>query len=596
MGARRSRFAVWLWGLALILTESSWAAGARLSGVVKSSTGRALEGVVVSARAQGKTYTTSVYTDAAGRYEFPALESGSYRVWAQAVGFHMAESSAQLASADRRLPFTLAKLSDFEKQLTGPELMASFGDDSPADNRMKTIMVDNCTGCHQSGFVLQNRFDERGWGVIIQMMERFTSTGFTPPNAKPIGAMVEYKDELASYLARVRGPDSPALHLNPFPRPSGEATRIVVTEFDLTRPDEPKGWVMPHNGSDWSEGIPSRYEGRAAHDVAIDEAGNVWFADDVTPDRTLGKLDPRTGLVTDYKYPDDKGNPISTHTLIRGLGGIFWASSESEGIPIKFDPETQSFQRFPRPAEIPNSGGFVTQDHEGNLWAPNSEGMLKLDPKAGKYTEFPSVTRGKSTYEIAVDRNDVVWMAQPTADRLATVNARTGEVGEVALEPLDPKVTGATDRDREITAQAQLGQNNGTPALKGPRRMAADPNADLVWVSLYFADRLAKVDTKTRKVTEYPLPHRYSQPYSVTVDKNHKVWLSMMNEDRIVRFDPGTEKFTEFLLPTHGTEARHIFADNRTDPVTIWVPYDRTNKIARIEFRAAGRGAGAGGK
>ncbi len=559
-------------------------AAVHLSGTVKSSSGEALEGVAVSTRAAGKTYTTTVYSDREGRYEFPALDSGAYRVWAQAVGFRNAEAQVELAAGSKQVPLTLKKTDDYERQLTGPELMTSFGDGSASDRRMKEILVDNCTGCHQSGFILQNRFDERGWGVIIQMMERFTAIGYTPPGAKPSGAMQAYKDELASYLAKVRGPDSPPPTLRPYPRPSGEATRIVITEFDLTRPDRPPGWVMPHNGSDWWEGIPSRYEGRAPHDVVVDEAGNVWFADDSTPDRTLGELDPRTGQVTDYKFPDDKNNAVSTHTLLRGPDGIIWASSESLGAAIRFDPETKTFRKFDRPAGIPPATGFLAQDAEGNLWAPNSGGMLKLDAKRGKFTQYATVTHGKSTYDVAVDREDQVWVAQPTVDKLAMVDARTGKASELVLKLVDVARADATARDQEITAHAELGSNNGTPLLKGPRRLAADPNADLLWAAEYFGNALLKVEIKTRKVTEYPLPHRYSQPYSVAVDKNHNVWLTLMNQDRIAKFNPKTEKFTEYQMPTRGTESRQIYANNRTDPPTIWVPYNRTNKIARIQF------------
>ena len=108
-----------------------------------------------------------------------------------------------------------------------------------------------------------------------------------------------------------------------------------------------------------------------------------------------------------------------------------------------------------------------------------------------------------------------------------------------------------------------------------------------MWVCEFFADRLAKIDARTKKVTEYPLPHRYSQPYAATVDKNHMVWITMLNSDRIARFDPITEKFTEYTLPTRGTEIRHIQVDSSTNPPTVWLPYDRTNKIARVQFRAS---------
>ena len=588
----RAAILLLLAGAVSSLPATSARAAVHLSGSVKSGSGKALEGVAVSVRAAGKTYTTTVYSDREGRYEFPALESGAYRVWGQAVGFKNAEAQVALAAASRQVPLTLKKVDDYESQLTGPELMASFGDGNAADRRMNQILVDNCTGCHQSGFILQNRFDERGWGVIIQMMERFTAIGYTPPGAKPSGAMQAYKEELASYLAKVRGPDSPPLTLRPYPRPSGEAARIVVTEYDLPRPDRPPGWVMPHDGSDWWEGVPSRYEGRAPHDVVVDEAGNVWFADDATPDRTLGKLDPRTGQVTDYKFPDENNNAVSTHTLLRGPDGILWASSESLGAPIRFDPETKTFRRFERPAGVPPATGFLAQDAEGNLWAPNSAGMLKLDAQTGKFTQYSTVTHGTSTYDIAVDREDQVWVAQPTVDKLAVVDARTGKASELVLKPADAASVHATARDQQITAHPELlGSNNGTPLLKGPRRLAADPNSDLLWAAEYFGNSLLKVDTRTPKVTEYPLPHRYSQPYSVAVDKNHNVWLTLMNQDLVAKFDPRTNKFTEYPLPTRGTEARQIYADNRTDPPTIWVPYNRTNKIARIQFRA-GNGGG----
>ena len=63
--------------------------------------------LTVSAKLEGSTITTSVYTDAAGNYYFPALPEGKYRVWAQAIGFERNMGSADL-SASRRADFTLA--------------------------------------------------------------------------------------------------------------------------------------------------------------------------------------------------------------------------------------------------------------------------------------------------------------------------------------------------------------------------------------------------------------------------------------------------------------------------------------------------------
>src|SRR5688572_17673440 len=68
-----------------------------LTGTVTGADGKPMEGVAVSARAQGSPITTSVWTNQNGSYAFPALEAGRYRVWAQAVGFDRPVADATIA-------------------------------------------------------------------------------------------------------------------------------------------------------------------------------------------------------------------------------------------------------------------------------------------------------------------------------------------------------------------------------------------------------------------------------------------------------------------------------------------------------------------
>jgi len=555
------------------------------SGTVKSSDGKPLEGVGVSARGVTDTFTTTVYTDESGRYLFPPMGSGKYKVWAQAVGFETSRADAGLSDgAKKQVDLTLASLSDFHKQLSGTEWAASLPEDTPEDRRMKTVFINNCSGCHQVSFLLQNRFDAAGWGAVITLMEKMLSIGYAPEDAKPNPVIHAYKQELAEYLGRVRGPGNTPLKLKLLPRPTGESANIVVTEYDLSRPDMP-GWIMEHNGTDWSEGTPSRWNGRAAHDVAIDKGGSVWFADDATPERTLGKLDPRTGRITEYKLADEANAAETSHALVFDKVGNIWFANGTEGAPTKFDPETGKFFRYPRPQDIPPSGDFITMDTKGNVWSPHREGAFKLDPLTGKYTNY-SDRPGKANYDLAADAEDKVWVSKPGGNDMEIVDSHSGKIEELDLNSMSPQDYEITAKDRELSASLGLTPNTATPLEKGPRRSAADREKDVVWVCEFFADRLAKIDAGTKKVTEYPLPHRFSQPYSATVNaKDHTVWITMLNSDRIAKFDPSTEKFTEYVLPTRGTEIRHIQVDSSTNPPTIWLPYDRTNKIARIQFR-----------
>ena len=61
---------------------SSPAPSNELTGTVKGSDGKPMEGVAVTARAQGASFTTSVWTNQNGAYAFPALDAGTYHVWA----------------------------------------------------------------------------------------------------------------------------------------------------------------------------------------------------------------------------------------------------------------------------------------------------------------------------------------------------------------------------------------------------------------------------------------------------------------------------------------------------------------------------------
>jgi virginiamycin B lyase len=81
---------------------------ATLTGHVSSAEEGPMEGVVVSAKKDGATFTVSVVTDKEGRYGFPAakLEPGHYRLSIRAGGYEIDSpkavdlSAAQPATAE----------------------------------------------------------------------------------------------------------------------------------------------------------------------------------------------------------------------------------------------------------------------------------------------------------------------------------------------------------------------------------------------------------------------------------------------------------------------------------------------------------------
>ena len=561
--------------------------GPVLKGTVKSSDGKAMEGVTVSIRGEGKSFVTTVYTDAQGAYYFPPLEKGKFKLWAQAVGFQGVKLDIDITSQTQQVAtIDLKPLSDVKeitKQLTGAEFLASIPDTDPSDLRMKEIFTANCTGCHQSNYLLQNRLDANGWRAIINVMTKIRTEGYVPekPNIDPV--MEAYKDEIAEYLGKVRGPNS-TFSPKIYPRPSGESTKIVITEFDLPRPEDSPS-VLRFDGSDWSQGTPSRYAGRASHDVALDRDGNVWFADDLVPGRTFGKLDPRTGIVTAYAYPMKEGYATDTHTIFASPDGMtMWSGSGNapgEGVFLSYDIETGKFKRYPAPPGMGRIGNSVSVDSKGNVWGGTQNGVLKLVPATGEYTFYKALHPG-GTYGVSIDAKDQAWTAFTGNDKYEVVD-QAGNISEAVLPPVESDLS--NDKDRDLASRIHLGPNSMTPAQKGPRRMGGDLNGHYLWSGEYQADELARIDINTKEVKEYPVPERWTMPYKISVDKNHMVWINLDGTDGFLKFNPDTEKFTQYQLPTRGSETRYIQVDNTTTPPTVWIPYDRVNKIARIQMR-----------
>ena len=577
--------------------------GATLSGTIHATDGQTLEGVAVSARAIDKTFTTTVFTDTRGRYLFPPLDSGSYRVWAQAVGFATARAELTVAAArPTTRALTLTTIDDFTAQLRGAEWLDSLPEETFADRRMKEIFRVNCTECHSPSVALHNRFDEQGWLAILDLMEQSTYTGWLggtrpPPGNYEAGGGIYrdrtiryHKAELAAYLARVRGPES-ELAFKLQPRPTGDAARVVITEYDI--PVDRLGELSWHDGSDWSEGPGSGMHGAMGglHDVIVDNDGNAWMTESAgNMNRTITKLETETGQVTDFKLTRGDGTRTrSSHGIGRDQDGILWF--DTNGSLGRIDPSTDTIELLTPPRGM-GSGVSVTVDADGDgkIWGGTRYGSIWFDPDTEEWKHLQNVTPADGfTYGMTGDADGNGWWSQFNAERVVKGDPRTGESTEFIMRPpwMADRENVMTPADRtfyESVGALNWGGINSVPGAQAPRRLGADRNGDTVWVPNYLGMNLAKINIRTHETTYYPLPIN-GNPYFVVVDKNHQVWANLLSDDRVVKLDPATEEWTIYQLPSIGCETRNIAVDDiRGD---IWVPCARTSRVARLQFRTA---------
>ncbi len=581
-------------------TSFAFAADEQLSGTVTAG-GKALDGVTVSAKMAGSTITTSVYTDKDGNYYFPPLPAGKYNVWAQTLGYEMNKVAVDL-SANKRQNVALKELTDYEakwKQLPGELVWDSLPADNAEDVHMKTLIHNNCNGCHTPSFPLQFRFDQQGWSRIIDLMKVI---GAGLPTDRPANQIIQMNQQrIAAYLAKVRGPNS-QIKIAERPRPSGEAARVVWTLYDVPRVQGAGAGALPvsaadNDGTNWAMGTPSK-GGLIIHDDEQDFDGNIWFtSNSMNSIVTVGKVNAKTGEVSYYKWPRANNPQLAspTHGITRDSEGNLWFDVNPGRRSLgKVEPKTGKITVYPTPDTMTPLGGAVTMDVDGKgmIWASAPAGAVKFNPKTLEFTEFkttqfkrPQGTGG--TYGAAGDRDGNGYWAEMAWDTIGKADFATGKVTEIVL-PENKKI-----RDfltpAEVAAYGKvtdISTGNPYPWAQGPRRMGTDKNADVLWVGDSWGSSLARIDTKTNKVDMIPFPSDSMQPYHISVDSKHNVWGNLWTNDQIFKYNPTTKEWTMFPLPVRGTEMRHLTVDEHSGVLKVSMPVYRTNQMGVMQPRS----------
>jgi len=94
---------------------------------------------------------------------------------------------------------------------------------------------------------------------------------------------------------------------------------------------------------------------------------------------------------------------------------------------------------------------------------------------------------------------------------------------------------------------------NTSAACDGGAARRRGRSAGIAWYSNFGEQTFGKLDPKTGKVTEFPVPElKKGWPtgmLGLRADKDDNMWIGMMYQGAIAKFDPKAEKFQIFNLP-----------------------------------------------
>jgi streptogramin lyase len=464
------------------------------------------------------------------------------------VGYDLDNSKtvAVVAQKTTTHDLKLRKTEDLSAQLSNGEWLASV----PGTDQQKGQLL-NCVGCHSLERAMRSTHDaDTLMKVVLPRMQGYVNQSIpqNPQLRRGERRMEERGDQrvqvyraAAEYWSTINLGANKQWNfaLKTLPRPTGRATRVIYTEYDL-----PNGKIEPH-------------------DVIVDTDGIAWYSSFGL--QALGRLDPKTGKVTEFAIPEHKpGYPTGLLGLRSDKAGNLWLGNMYQATIVKFDPKIEKFQFWTLPLEQNIDAAQVNMvspqsSHVDNrVWAQNNgfAGVHRLDLATGKietWEPFKDAKEPHNIYDVIPDSKNNLYFTDFRHQHIGRIDAKTGEVK--LFEAPTPR--------------------------SAPRRGMMDAQ-DRLWFGMYRGDRIAMFDTKTEQFKEWKVSPRWSAPYDVFIDKNEEAWAGSMITDLVTRLNTKTGEIVDYLLP-RSTNIRRVFVDNSTNPVTFWVGSNHGASIIKLE-------------
>lgn len=287
----------------------------------------------------------------------------------------------------------------------------------------------------------------------------------------------------------------------------------VITEYDLPN----VGIYGP-----WGSGGP----------IVVGPDGNLWYSHYFA--NTIGKVDPSTGSITEYRIPSPYTFPAG---IAAGPDGNLWFT-EFVGWRIGKITPAGVITEYSVPL-VPSPRGYgparITAGADGNLWFTISEAHYigKITPD-GTITEFPTPTPGSNPLDITAGPDGNVWFTEPAVNKIGRITP----AGVITEFPLS--ADGAS-----------------------PSSITVGPDGNL-----WFTDDSGTIGkiTTSGVVTEFAAPDPAGRPSGITAGPDGNIWFTEFYANKIVRININYE-FSGFDSPIDNEPVVNVAKAGSTIPV-----------------------------
>jgi virginiamycin B lyase len=281
---------------------------------------------------------------------------------------------------------------------------------------------------------------------------------------------------------------TPRFARDPAIAPNGDIYISVMNGNKVARFDQKtrtfKEWDLP--------------AGHRPHGLLVDRNGAVWTTGN--GNGTIGKLDPASGKMIEYKTPSGGGGP---HTLIiTDDQSTIWFTLQSGDKVASLDTKTGAIK------EYPSSGGpyGLALDKAGNVWIcrMGDNKMGRLEPKTGKMSEVDMGPRSHPR-RVAAAPDGMLWVTL---------------YGNGKLAKLDPVAM-------KVVKEYQLPGGD-----KGPYAVTVD-GGGMIWANEIHTDTVVRLDPKTEQMRVVQLPSSNVGIRKMVTDASGRLWYMGSHNGRL---------------------------------------------------------------
>jgi streptogramin lyase len=270
--------------------------------------------------------------------------------------------------------------------------------------------------------------------------------------------------------------------------------------------------------------------------------GNFWFTEGNV--QNVGRITPG-GAITEFQQVCASCSP---NDIVQGPNNILYFTSNDSGLG-----RITTAGVVMAPVAPANTGalGNGMAAFGTDIWYASfvTHSIWRFNTVTSAFTEFVPPTPGSIPYDVAVDRNGIVWFTElgpKQIGRLDLTNPKRPAITETALTREPRQITIAADGSvwftqrfdhavgRLVPATNQVTEFPPFTGAPGPEGIAAAPDGS-VWISQSDAGNVARLTlsaTGSLVIAQGP-DVKGSEPFNITVAPDGNPWYTELSANKI---------------------------------------------------------------